>query len=523
MLHVVARWLVPVLLGVVAFALVLEITDPPGPGLDSDAVSYLGSAESLAQRGELIVPGNDWYADSTGPLTRFPPGYPAAIALPIRAGMEPSQGARLVNAIAAFITVATLVMLVCDATAPIMGLVFGAALVVLPAMFEVHVSVLSEPLYLAIMALTLTAMVRRPDRPGLTGAVAALAPLVRYVGVSVLIAAALWAVWPAADARARLRRLAWALGPGVVAQSLWALRTSLIGTTESIRQFALRDGLSESLRQGLSTIAAWLVPDHRWTSPMAHRALVAALVAGLVILVLTLGVRALSDARRSSVSPADGNPARVEIAWRAIVVSAMMVLSYVAILVASRLVADPDIPFDQRLLSPVMVLVTMATSIAAFHWWIGASSLPLKAAAMGAGFAWWCAAGRVTAGEIRRVRLHGSDYERDRWRRSDVIEWGRTAGRGHPLFSNRPPAVYFHLHRAVRDVPTVEDAARMQEFADRVRAENGRVLMFRAPTSAYVTIDSLRHATTLRPVFEGASGVVFAPSQRSTPASDRSP
>jgi hypothetical protein len=522
-LQVVARWLVPVLLGVVAFALVLEITDPPGPGLDSDAVSYLGSAESLARRGELVVPGNDWYADSTGPLTRFPPGYPAAIALPIRAGMEPSQGARLVNAVAAFITVVTLVTLVCGATAPIVGLMFGAALVALPAMFEIHVSVLSEPLFLAIMALTLTAMVRRPERPGLTGAIAALAPLVRYVGVSVLVAAALWAVWPAADARARLRRLAWALGPGVVAQSLWALRTSLIGSTAPIRQFALYDGLSESLRQGRSTIAAWLVPEHRWTSPMPHRALVAALVAGLVTLVVALGVRALMDARRSSVSPADGNPARVEVAWRAIVVSATMVLSYLAILVASRLVADPEIPFDQRLLSPVMVFVTMATTIAAFHWWIGASSLLLKTALMGAGFAWWCAVGRVTVGEMRRVRLHGSNYERERWRRSDVIEWGRTAGSGHPLFSNRPPAVYFHLHRAVRDVPTIEDAARMQEFANRVRAEDGRVLMFRAPTRAYVTIDSLRRATTLRPVLEGASGVVFAPSQGSTSAHEPSP
>jgi hypothetical protein len=146
-----------------------------------------------------------------------------------------------------------------------------------------------------------------------------------------------------------------------------------------------------------------------------------------------------------------------------------------------------------------MVLVTMATTIAAFHWWIRASSLPLKTALIGAGFAWWCAAGRVTAGEMRRVRLQGSDYERERWWRSDVIEWGRTAGRGHPLFSNRPPAVYFHLHRAVRDVPTIEDAARMQEFADRVRAEDGRVLMFRPPTSAYVTIDSLRRVTACVP------------------------
>ena len=467
-----------------------------------------------------MVPRNDWYADSTAPLTRFPPGYPVAIALPTRAGMEPSQAARLVNAIAAFITVATLVMLVCDATTAIVGLLFGAALVVLPAMHEVHVSVLSEPLYLAVTALALAAMVRRPERPGLTGTVAAFAPLVRYVGVSVLVAAAVWTTWPAAGARERLRRLAWALGPGLVAQGLWVLRTGRVASTDSIRQIALYDGLLESLRQGGSTMAAWLVPDpRRWTSPLPHRALVAVLVAGVVILVLTLGLRSVMRARRETACRADAPAARVDLAWRLIVASAMMVVSYLAILVVSRLVADPDIPFDQRLLTPVIVLATMATTVAAFHWWIGASSMPLKIALIGAAAAWWCAATLVTAGEVRRVRLEGSGYGRERWWRSDVIEWARTAGGRHPLFSNRPPAVYFHLHRASRDVPTIEDAARMQEFADRVRAEDGRVLIFRAPTRAYVTIDSLRRATTLRPVFEGVSGVVLAPGPDSTAAS----
>ena len=87
-----------------------------------------------------------------------------------------------------------------------------------------------------------------------------------------------------------LRRLAWALGPGLVAQGLWVLRTDRVASTDSIRQFSLYDGLLESLRQGGSTMAAWLVPDPRgWTSPLPHRALVAVVVAGLVTLVLTLG------------------------------------------------------------------------------------------------------------------------------------------------------------------------------------------------------------------------------------------
>jgi hypothetical protein len=505
--------------GILAFALVLEITAPPGPGLDTDAMTYLGAAESMARHGALVVPGNDWHADSTSPLARFPPGYPVAIALASRAGMEPIEGARLVNAMAAFVTVATLVMLVCEATTLLVGLSFGAVLVVLPAMHEVHVSVLSEPLYLALTALALAAMVRRPERPGLTGAVAALAPLVRYVGVSVLVAAAIWAIWPAAGTRARLRRLAWALGPGVVALGLWVLRTSRVASMDSIRQVALYDGLSESLRQGVTAIAAWLVPDpRRWMPLLPHRALVAALIAGLVVLVMALGVRSLMRSRRMPANQADAHRARVELAWRLMLASAVMVGCYLAMLVTSRLLADPGIPFDQRLLSPVIVLATMAITVAAFHWWVGVSSMAPRIAVLGVGFAWWCAASMVTAGEARRVRREGSGYGTERWRRSDVIEWGRTAGTGHPLFSNRPPAVYFHLHRPVRDVPAVEDAARMQEFADRVRAENGRVLMFRTAASWFVTIDSLTRATTLRPVFEGASGVVLAPVDEPTPA-----
>src|SRR6478735_944137 len=55
-----ARWLAPVLLGVVAFTLVLEITDPPNPGIDPDALAYVGSAESFAQHGEFRVPTAHW-------------------------------------------------------------------------------------------------------------------------------------------------------------------------------------------------------------------------------------------------------------------------------------------------------------------------------------------------------------------------------------------------------------------------------------------------------------------------------
>ena len=47
----------------------MVITDPVGPGLDPDAMSYMGAAESVAERGIYQIPAAKWTsADSTAPL-----------------------------------------------------------------------------------------------------------------------------------------------------------------------------------------------------------------------------------------------------------------------------------------------------------------------------------------------------------------------------------------------------------------------------------------------------------------------
>src|SRR5690349_12158648 len=85
-----------------AFALVLAATDPPGPGLDPDAMQYMGAAESLARQGIYQIPSAPWWsADTVSALAHFPPGLPTALAIPVHFGMTPPQAARLVNALAA--------------------------------------------------------------------------------------------------------------------------------------------------------------------------------------------------------------------------------------------------------------------------------------------------------------------------------------------------------------------------------------------------------------------------------------
>jgi hypothetical protein len=524
-----------VLLGMVAFTLVLEITDPPSPGIDPDALAYVGSAESFALHGEFRIPTAHWPSrDSTSPLLHFPPGFSTAIALPVRAGMDPVQGSRLVEATAAFVTVATLAFLVGEATAPLAGILLATALFAMSAMHEIHVSVLSEPLFLAFLALTLAAMVRRRDeRPWLAGLWAALAAMTRYAGISAIGAVALWSLARRGTIRERLRRGAWALLPAVVLQGLWYVRTKLVAGAESIRELALYGNLGPTIRKGATTLASWLVPDADGAldpaDAMPHRGVIAA-VAGalLVVVVLTGALRTLRQyrAERAGESAATGD-SNAGAALRLLAASALLIACYLALLIVSRLIADPGIPFDERILAPVIVLGTTIAATGIALWWRSTRAELPKIAVCGALLGWWFAAASVTWIDASYVMAWGSDFAGDQWHRSELLEWGRARGRGHALYSNWPVVPYFYLGRPARDVPRLNESAQLRKFADSVRVHDGLVLAFNAPGEEYVTVDSLAKVPGLRMIARLHDGAVFAPAPvrgyTSTPADSRSP
>jgi hypothetical protein len=518
-----------VLLGIVAFALVLEITDPFAPGLDPDALAYMGSAQSFARHGEFRNPTARWWSgDSTAALAHFPPGFATALAVPVRLGMDPMQGARLVQALSAFVTVATLVLLVSEAAAPLAGVLLATALFSMSAMHEVHVSVLSEPLFLALLSLALFAMVRRPDRPWLAGVAAALATLTRYAGISIVGAVALWSFARRGPLGVRLRNAAIALVPTIVFQGLWFVRTERLSSREPIRQLSLYGNIGATLEQGASTLTWWLVPNpDEWNEKLPHQQ-AAALAAGCVIL-LIVAAGAWRLYRRHVARRATASGDELPEALRLVAAAGLLVATYAGVLVVSRLVADPNIPFDERILAPVMLLgATIAATGIALWWRSTASELP-KIAVVGALLGWWAAAGSHTRNEAAWALDHGSDFTSDQWRHSDLIEWARTDGAAHPLYTNWPVMSYFYLRRPARDVPRLNESARMGEFVDSLRVRRGRILAFTWPGIEYVPVDSLTRVPGLRVVARRSDGVVLgavgeptpAPPRRSAPPSRR--
>ena len=507
-IHRRRKYLAALVAGLVAAAGVWIISAPPGPALDPDAASYLGAAESLAHGRGYRIPIADWRsADSTSALAHFPPGYPTALAAAIAVGATPARAGRIVNAAAAFVSVAAAAALVTSVAGLLAGLSLAAALLVMHAVVIVHLSVLSEPLFLACLVCAVVGMERFRRAPNesarlgaaaLAGAAAAGAVLVRYAGIAAVAAVVLWCAAPQASVRVRLRRALVAALPAAVLFGAWVARSYFISGPRSIRTLGEYGGFGDTLAMGFSTLVAWLVPLTSDDTLPGRNWIALCLLAALMLVV----ARGALAARRT---PAAG------------VLAALATLAgcYAAVLVASRLLADPGIPFDERILVPLFLLVAIGVAITVAAWWRGARRIARGVAAILL-VAWFAASFRASEDDVEWVLENGSDFAQAQWTASPLLAWARANAARRPLYSNWPAAIVFHLHRAARETPNDSTAALLRAFADTVRVRAGIVLAFDQPSPDQIGVAALARAPGLRAVARFADGTAFAPDTPST-------
>jgi hypothetical protein len=448
--------IVPALmLGALASAGALEITSGAGPGLDPDSMSYLIAANTLKHGSGLRDIERDWFAaDSTMPLAHWPPGYPIAIAGAERAGAGGIEGARIIGALAAFVSIAAIVWIVSGAAGAGAGMVAAVVVMLTPAVVQVHESVLSEPLFIALLVLTLWAMVRAPDRPLIAGVCAGLASIVRYAGVSLVGAAILWSLLRAGSLRQRIARAAVAAVPAAVLLGAWVLRTMHSAGTASIRQLSIYGEITSTLHEGWATASEWLVPG-------MDQSLGIFVAAGIAVLV----VMAIWESRRIGEVP------------REVLAIALLAACYVTLVLASRIIADPGIPLDDRMMAPLLVLLEIAIVLAVVPAWRGWPRAGRVALAIA--LVVWCAAAlRVSLDSARYAVGTGNDFAEDCWRDSPVAAWVRANGAGRAVYSNVPEALYFHAHRFAHEPPENIDARTMRAFADTLARRRALLVVF---------------------------------------------
>ena len=488
----ISRLAASIILGALAFAGALGITSGAGPGLDPDSMSYMQAANSLAHGGALRDVQRDWASvDSTMPLAHWPPGYSVAIAGVERLGLDALRGARLIDALAAFVTIAVITWLVAGVTDTAAGIVAGLLVMVTPAVVQVHESILSEPLFIALLVLTLAAMARLPARPLVSGTIAGLASVVRYAGLALVGGVVLWQLARAGSRRERVVRAATAALPAIVLQGLWVLRTVHRAGPSAIRQISLYGEIASTLREGWRTTSAWLVPGmgEAWGIFVA---------AGVAVLIVV----AIQESRplRERQAPA--------------MAAVLLAACYLGLVLASRLIADPGIPLDDRLMAPLLVLLEVAMVLVVAPAWQG---WPRAARVLVAVLVtvWWGAALRVSITSARYATHTGNDFAEDCWRDSPLAAWVRANGEGHALYTNVPEALYFHAGRLSHELPDEHDPKTMASFADTLARRNALVIAFDETCGVVTYLDSMLARLPLHEVVSVPTGRVLAPSEPS--------
>jgi hypothetical protein len=467
-------------LGAVAFVLVMLITSGAGPGLDPDAMAYVGAATSLAHHGTLRVPSNSWDADdSTASLTVWPPGFSTAMAVPQKIGLSPVISARIVMSLAAFVSAATLFLLLESAAGPLAAMAGVAVIFATPAIVDVHLSVLSEPLFLACLLLTLLAMVRRPRRPLIAGTAAAAAAMVRYAGVCAPIAVVLWFFFSnQKPLRQRFADAAKAAAVPAIAIGAWVVRGALLPDTQGGMEIKIYGHFGPTFREGLSTIVDWLAPGLETPALRAVAALGMAAAIGFVMLKAARPI--LNREQTFDFVKAD----------------VLMLCCYVGTLIAARAFVGDAIPFDFRLLAPAILLTEAAivVALAAFLWRAGRTAR--MAAATVAGL-WLIGSVSVSSLNAADTIADGSDFGSSEWRTSPTIGWVKSQGARWMIFTNWPAAVYFRAGRIARDIPQSLDTAELREFSEILRERHGAFVAFSSYNTDYPPSDSIARAAGL--------------------------
>jgi hypothetical protein len=509
-----------VILGTATFWGVLELTEPPGPGVDPDALSYLGAGVSLAHFDGLRVPSSGWAsADTAAPLVHFPPGLSAGIAAGVAAGLTPVNAARIIEAVAACVTIAAIVLIAAAAGGPAAALTAAAIAAATPALVTVHAGVLSEPLFLALLVCFTGVLASERGatatrRAYVLGALAAAATLVRYAGAALIAAAVFDAFVSSAppdanesepDAgvhwRERVGRAVVAAALPAIALGAWIITRPFSADAERIREVGLyTTGLGATLAGGAATAGRWLAPGIE--ADTARTIVALAVLAGII----ALFVRAARDVGRG-----EGRASEVRL-HRAI---ELVGLCYVLVVGASRLIVDPGIPLDDRILAPLFLLASLAIGVALASLLRAAFGVRHAANrgralfALGITVSWIVGAAGVSGSAVREARRDGGDLAATEWRLSPLVDWAAHAEPGTHLYSNWPAAVWYHTGRSASELPYELDAEIVAEFRAKIEGEHGAVLAFAEKSPDAVPPDSLANLAGLVAVARWPGGTVW--------------
>jgi 4-amino-4-deoxy-L-arabinose transferase-like glycosyltransferase len=431
------------LLAIVGLFLVLHAT-PEGLGLTDDSIGYIAGARSmLAGHGYREA----WLA-TNGPVTHFPPAYPAVLTFLGWFGLEPLRGARFLNAVLFGLNLVLLGILGWRMTRSLVaGLVLAGLFLVNDSLLRVHSMALSEPLFifLSLLAFWMIDLYFERDAHWLwlvaCGAFVGMAYLTRYAALALagtfLIALTIWHdTWR--------RRL---ISMGILTASLlpsmvgWAVRNDLVGGTVTNRILVWHPVTAGSFETALRTISSFLMPVEPWRAAWFK---VPGLFLGIVALILVaVAIWLGSKVKERFATPrAVGQPAPIAFT------NALYVFGYLVSILVAISFFDASTKFKLRILSPIYVSILILLVALGTWAWRRRREVVIVVGLIIFGLS---AYGQVAA--VNELAKSGQGFASFKWYDSKAMAFLRGLSPNVMIYTNDPGAVYLYTGRGAFVLP----------------------------------------------------------------------
>jgi hypothetical protein len=435
-------------------------------GVSLDSVIYLDAANRLARQFVYSA----YQHGVVKPVSHYPPLLPLVLAA---FPGDRLAVARWLNILLFSCLAASVSWTVRQISGRISAAFIAGMLIVLTNdLFEVHVFLLSEPLYLICQIIFFWGLARYlhtsdPRHLWSAAVPAALAPLIRFPGV-VLIGVGCLVLIMFDPAPRRLRRaLLFAVlgGIPVAAWLVWRLVT--IGNATN-RELAFHPLWYAIARGAILTVAGWVAP--RGPQSMVVNGIVAVAVVGLI----AAGLK-----RLRMENGFGGSYARIALVF---------LLTYAVFLTVAITLFDAQSSTSPRLLVPALLA---AIPVVAGVSWRGMRVLLVL-------LALWLTPGAIS--EVRWLHSHGTGYTGVRWQRIRLQQL--TASIPGRIYSNLPEAVYYLTGRLALEVPSPINrwtrkpnpsfTAELASMDRAINRQNGAVIYFEfVPRSSMPRADSV--------------------------------
>lgn len=460
-----------------------------GFGTSPDSVVYVAGARSLAAGMGFSLTSS---LGDPVPIVQFPPLFSSILAMLSVLNLDPLDGATSLNAALLALNVCLSTALVYRATGVALS-GFTAALLTLtaPAILATHTMIWSEPLFLFLVLLTALAVARYQETPSYASLLwvlpaAVLAPLTRYAGLAVLLAAIF------TIGRRNLRHAAVFSLAASTGIATWLARNYSVASNATNRSLGFHPPTADQLNLALQTIVEWF-----------GGGLLAIAIVGLIVVTLL---------RRSQNLESQANANFL----------LNFAITYGLLLVLTISFADAQTPLDRRILSPLylplsiwsVIAITSITTRQFRLVWSGVVVLVILSNS-------W-----VSADWLYVLSTQGFGFSSSAWRFSPTMRYLK-AHEVTPLHTNAPDPVFLLVGTPAAMLPRHTDpgtrVANLEypnQIAD-VGKKGGVVVYFRAVKWRWYLPDEERLKAELgvRLIADLGDGAVYA----TTPTSAISP